>query len=292
MKLQSITTIQDGSEVNSFCLLRDGRLVSGSEVRVVIYNEYTYESDIIIKDDTDVYSVCALKNGNLASSSNYYKVINIYEITEDNYHLIHTIKGHSGWINKIIELKDSKLASCSDDATVRIWDNNYQCIQILKGHNSVVKSIIEISKYLISASNNSVIIWNKSTYESIKEFQGIYCNSNNGLSKVTENIVILRGYSKVFTLDILFFQFKSFQDKQLGDIWCICALRDNKPLMGNHKGKIIYFDSLTNQIISNLIISTQGLHNDWISCIIKNEDNQLFSSHFGKVHIIILFDDF
>ena len=259
-------------EIFSLCLLRDGRLVSRSNKRLVIYDRDTFQPHIIIKDSGN--SVCGLKNGNLASCDD--NKIYIYEINGNNYILIHTLKGHTGKIWKIIELEDGRLSSCSEDRAIRIWNNesNYECIKNLTGHNDYVTSIIEINDYIISASDdNSVRVWNKYTFQLTQIFQDIHCFWNNGLSKLKENTIIIGGSSELFIVDILSFEYKSFKNKQLNWIDSILVLREDKILLGNLNGEIIIFDSLSNQIIY-----IQSIANKSITCIIKSEDNQIFSS--------------
>ena len=281
--LKLIQTIQAKGWIYSLCKLKDGRLVSGGEKRIVIYNKDTYNSDIIIPCGTG--SLCVLKNGNLASA---LRDICIWEINGNEYKLIHTLKGHTKSVLKVIEMFDGKLCSCSSDKTIKIWDENYQCIQTLTGHIGGVRSIIEMNDYLISVDCNkddyndsSVRIWNKSTYQTIKVIQQIYCYSNNSLCKLKENTLILGGYNKIFIIDILSFKYQTLEDERLGYIFSICVLRDGKVLLGNGEGEIIYFHSSSNQFIS-----TQKIHNKAISCIIESEDNKIFScSDDGSINV-------
>ena len=57
-----------------------------------------------------------------------------------------TLKGHTHTINGIaFDTKGEKLASCSTDMSVKIWDmNKYYCIKTLNGHDHTVSSVIFI----------------------------------------------------------------------------------------------------------------------------------------------------
>ena len=39
-----------------------------------------------------------------------------------NYTTSFVLKGHTAGINRLIQLNDGRLVSCSDDKTIRIWD--------------------------------------------------------------------------------------------------------------------------------------------------------------------------
>ena len=87
-----------------------------------------------------------------------------YKLSEKNI----TLTGHSSYVAKIIELKNSigcgsiRLASCSYDKTIKIWDlNDNQCLQTLTGHTESVTNIIELKNgLLVSCSVNGIIkIW-------------------------------------------------------------------------------------------------------------------------------------
>ena len=268
------------------CLLRDGRLVSGGLGGIVIYNKDSFQPDIIIHDYSvySVFSVCRLRNGNLASGNNRDEII-IYEIDGNKHKRICIIKPHTNRVNKVIELEDGRLCSCSSDKTITIWDRNYQFFYILTGHTDEIMSIIEMNDYIISSTydkyyislfkygHDGVRIWNKHTRGCIKYIQHLYCYSNNSLSKLGENKIILGGSNELFVLDILSFQYQSFNDKTLGEILCILVLREDLILLGNNKREIICYDSLYNQIVF-----TQSLHTYSVDCIIESEDKKIISS--------------
>ncbi|KAK0719401.1 WD40-repeat-containing domain protein, partial [Lasiosphaeris hirsuta] len=54
-----------------------------------------------------------------------------------------TLQGHDDWVLSVAWSHDStRLASCSDDKTVKIWDPaTGQCLSTLQGHSSQVLSI-------------------------------------------------------------------------------------------------------------------------------------------------------
>ena len=52
---------------------------------------------------------------------------------------------HRSWINDIEILSDTKVATVSEDNTIKIWDFNLNsCIRTIKSHTESVRSIIKI----------------------------------------------------------------------------------------------------------------------------------------------------
>ncbi|KAL5375855.1 hypothetical protein DPSP01_010851, partial [Paraphaeosphaeria sporulosa] len=55
---------------------------------------------------------------------------------------LQTLEGHSNWVSSVAFSHDSaRLASASDDNTVKIWDaSSGACLQTLEGYSSTVRS--------------------------------------------------------------------------------------------------------------------------------------------------------
>ena len=54
------------------------------------------------------------------------KQLKCIKINENGYQVIQTLDYHSNWVNKIIELKNKQLVSCSGDKSIIFYnkDNN------------------------------------------------------------------------------------------------------------------------------------------------------------------------
>ena len=65
--------------------------------------------------------------------NNNKQSIDILKIKE-----IKTIKSHSEWVNTILLLNDNRIASCSDDSIIKIYDidDNYAIVFKLKDTHS------------------------------------------------------------------------------------------------------------------------------------------------------------
>ena len=113
--------------VYCLCVMKDGRLVSGSEDNsIIIYNKITYQPDLIIKEHNGwVLCITQLSSGILASCS-WDKTIKLFNIKDVQYEILQTLNYHNNIVYKIIELKNKMLVSCSSDSSIIFYlkDNN------------------------------------------------------------------------------------------------------------------------------------------------------------------------
>jgi WD40 repeat protein len=90
---------------------------------------------------------------------------------------LQTLEGHSDWVSSVAFSHDStRLASASDDNTVKIWDaSSGACLQTLEGHSGRVSSVAfsHDSTRLASASNdNTVKMWDASSGACLQTLKG------------------------------------------------------------------------------------------------------------------------
>jgi WD40 repeat protein len=102
------------------------------------------------------------------------KLITIKPAIRDEWSgCLQTLEGHSGRVWSVAFSHDSaRLASASDDSTVKIWDaSSGECLQTLEGHSGWVRSVAfsHDSARLASASDdNTVKIWDTSSGECLQ----------------------------------------------------------------------------------------------------------------------------
>jgi len=78
--------------------------------------------------------------------------------------VVATLEGHTAWICNVLELSDGRLASCSEDRTIRIWSAAGQPLIIIEtGHNAPVSGVLERADgTLVSWSwRSDVRIWSR-----------------------------------------------------------------------------------------------------------------------------------
>ena len=97
------------------------------------------------------------------------------------------IKEHLDFVYSLLLLKDKRIASCSEDKTIRIFNpiKNYQCEIIIKGHLNAIYSICQLeNSHIVSCSlDNSIRIWSITQY-SYRCMFSIFNAHNYSISKV------------------------------------------------------------------------------------------------------------
>lgn len=266
--------------IYSLCLLKDKRLVScGRDSLITVYSEsYKIQFHIRYAHDMRVNTICVLRSGELLSGGGDND-IKVWRIGEDDYELIHILKGHTQSVWKIIQLKNDKICSCSEDRTIKIWDN-YQCIQTLQGHTDDVKSIIEMNNLIISASFDKTLrIWDQSTYQPISIIiKAGECYTNHLLTKLNDDTLVLGGWNAIKRFNIRTCKVHIFKKKSFGEIWCLYVNRSGLVLIGTDFGEIYFYNPSSNQITFK-----KRFYNDSVSCIIETENDQLISSSIDDI---------
>jgi len=146
------------------CVLKDGRLVSGSKDKeIIIYNKNTYQPDLIIKKHgSNICCIIQLNSGELVSCS-FDKTIKIYNIKGLQYEVLQTLNYHKSYVYKILELKNKTLVSCSDDSSIIFYlkDNNKYKKDFQISTNASCTSIIQTkdNEICFSENNNSAIVF-------------------------------------------------------------------------------------------------------------------------------------
>ena len=138
------------------------------------------------------------------------KLIKIYEENINNnnnnkkYEIIQILKGHFSSVNKSILLSNNKIASCSWDKNVIIWNNInnnnyfYQIETILFSSNEVIDSICECDNYQLITYCfilQTLQFWNFNNMNLNKKMFNVKLNSKNDIYvKIKVNIIAICGY--------------------------------------------------------------------------------------------------
>ena len=80
---------------------------------------------------------------------------------EINIEQVKTISEHTAYVYSLLHLKDGRVASCSQDQTIRIYDpsNDYHCDQVIKRHSERITSICQLDDgTIVSCSEDKSIM--------------------------------------------------------------------------------------------------------------------------------------
>ena len=125
-----------------------------------------------VTHDDEINAIKFSPNGKMFASGSYDKTIKLFEVSNNNFNLIHTLSGHKKGITDISFSPYAKiLASCGTDKVIKIWNLvDYTCLNTYEGHISSVLKIDWIYRgtHLISGGGDGLIkLWNIKTSENI-----------------------------------------------------------------------------------------------------------------------------
>jgi WD40 repeat protein len=88
------------------------------------------------------------------------------------------LTGHTHWVQKVIELPNGQLATCSSDTTVRLWNVTTGESQELTGHAYNVTSLVQIdSETILSGGMDDTIrVWRNGNYINHMACSGCICS--------------------------------------------------------------------------------------------------------------------
>ena len=148
--IQEYTQHQSG--INAIAWINNETIASGSDDKTIkIWSISTGETQKEIQVGCSVRSVELLNNGFYIAAAVWcdgfrYTTNEIKIYNKNDGSLITTLKGHTSFINDLVSLSSSLLASSSSDFTIRIWDlqNNRQKFK-LSGHSQSISHLKLIS---------------------------------------------------------------------------------------------------------------------------------------------------
>ena len=269
-----------------YCLsiLKDGRIVSGSEDKsIIIYNKETYQPDLTIKEHSKgITCITTLSSGILASCS-WDKTIKLFNIKDNKYEISQTLKNHTDMVYKIIELKNKSLVSCSNDNTIIFYNKDYnnKYRQDYKLNiNDYCFSIIETkdNEICYSESSNKIYFYDSLQKKEISKINNIKLNSYTieGLMKINLELLLIPGRNKISIINInKYILLKIIKVPNSGYIIGTCMLNENILLTGDSNKAIREWKIEGDNLI--LISIKENAHNDSIWSIIKTVEGHIIS---------------
>lgn len=304
--------------INNYCNELKNRMTNELTKQI---NQLNYSYDNFQSTNNDILKLVELIISNynidnhnyyLMSSLNRIKSINIYEYNEDintdgicnyynNYNIIsderiekikeiNVIHHHTENVYNLILLQDGRLASCSWDKTIKIFDikNNFHCDITIDQHSESVNSICQIENgKLISCS------WDKTIkiftlFESSFHCDYTIQNTHNDwvykIIPLTKNRFASCGNEiKIWNSTYPYNLIQTLVG--YSEIKSIIQLKEKEILISGGSDSTIRIWNLINYKVEKFI---QGISCCWAFSIIELDDNKIMSGGEKKITILNL----
>ena len=270
--------------VYCICILRDGRLVSGSnDDSIIIYDEYTYQPDLIIKEHGDrILCIIQLSSGILASCSSD-KTIKLFNINGKKYEILQTLNYHNNNVYKIIETKNKALVSCSADSSVIFYlkDNNEYKKDYQISTNGACSSLIQTkdNEICYSEVNDKRICFYDIFERNIKAYiSGIDKDSGyrGWFIMIRKDLLLVPGRNKISVINTNEYKLvRTIEVPNSSLITGVCLLNKNMLLTGDYSEKILQWKIEGDNLV--LISKKEKTHDKDIN-VLLNLGNGLIAS--------------
>jgi WD40 repeat protein len=160
---QSIMSNHRGP-VRALAVLTDGKIASGGDNSVRLWDPATGQSQVITEHTDSVLALAVLLDGKIASASGDNSV-RLWDPATGQSQII---TEHTDRVNALAALPDGKIASGSHDRTVRLWDPATGLSQVITEHTGRVKalSVLPNGKIASGSGDTTVRLWDPATGQS------------------------------------------------------------------------------------------------------------------------------
>ena len=268
--------------INTIIQLQDGRLASGgNDGSIIIYNSKTFEPEITIKEhSSNIYDLIQLKNGNVVSCSSNDKMMNVYEINENNnYKLISQINaGKDNEPRQIVELENGEIGLVAYNSIIFYLNINNKLNEdfFIKFNDNQIgkyRGMLSVRKGELVISGENKIQFFELDSRKLKEI--IKINSDicwapfNLLCMMNERCLCVGGKNKITLIDI--YNKNIIREiEENGVNYCLCKLNDNTLLIGKDSGDITQWKINENNLA--LVYKKEKAHQGYIYKIIRSNN--------------------
>ncbi len=159
--------------VLSLVPLSDGRLASGNQLEIIIWDVTTGRIISNLSENRKSFVLADYDQNKIIYATSLHRLI-VWDTKEKKiFEEIDSPFGHKDTVTALTKLEANEIASGSNDTTIKIWavdctDGRHLYKKTLSKHKSTIVSLVKLpGKKLASAASQDlyIIIWNLETYE-------------------------------------------------------------------------------------------------------------------------------
>ena len=268
------TLTKHTNNIHCLLLMKDGRIASASDdISFKIYSTFLDYSHIMTIADfsNSVSSLCQLDNEQTVAGS-FDNSIRVFEISALTYKCVSIVRNaHSEWITKVIALPNNKVASCSLDKTIKIWqfgDSFKHCpIKVIKSEDNII-SMKYINNTIIYGNKECVTFWSTTTQQCVTKFK-VSCLGSNSI--YYSELLYVSGNNRISIINVNTCTIDTINIEKNDRILCLVK-KGNKLICGSHNGFIYIID------INTKTYDTIGkVHSYAINDLLLIDNNTLLS---------------
>ena len=277
---QSNKVIDKYKDISSLLVLSDGRIIVSDKQSIKVYNpSINYQSEIEINSEHSIVS--QLDNGKLLSYLD--TSISIWNITESSLQCEHTIeKAHKDEILYVIELSNNRIASCSSNKKIKIWNSvsPYSYIESLHSITDYTNFLLQKKGqeilYSTSSCCNYLQVWNILTYQ-LEACIGMKGPISN-MIEIDNNQALLTTDCEILLINLSSYKIiQNLVNDKLNKQINLSYLRNGYFLCTTSMGIVCVYDSILNIIK----FKSTCLHKEFY-CKIKTVSEKTFISYSNR----------
>ena len=148
-------------EISVVVQLKTGKVLLCSADKLILFDLETKKQLTNFEIKPGVWSIKELSDGTVAAGYGNGDIA-ILEVGNENIKVKTILKGHKKTVNSIIELKNHKLVSSSDESNMILWDlSDPESKYFIEGHTDNVSCLAYLggNKFASSSFDNTLKVW-------------------------------------------------------------------------------------------------------------------------------------
>ena len=208
--------------------------------------------------------------------------IKLFNIKENKYEVLQTLNDHTDLVNKIIELKNKALVSCSWDSSIIFYveDNTKYKKDYQMSTNGSCNCIIQTkdNEICFYEDNNSTICFYDLLERKVKS--SISNISNCNMIMMTKDLLLITGENKISIINVNNYKLRIINVLEADGICGICILNQNMLLTGDQSKIIRQWRIEGDNLI--LVSKKEKAHDNWINVLLNLGNGHIASGSWDE----------